>query len=136
MMKRVFRWTLYGFAIYFILAFIAMFLGVAMGEGSSLYNVSIGLIAAVMCTLPFLVLTSIVTGIGSLMQRNHEGKQKRGLMPYMDYDDAHLERIMNRLSPQDRTYLERRLADREVGLSDDGEIVSLGEFEEKSKRDW
>ena len=59
-----------------------------------------------------------------------------------DYDmqDARLERIMEKLSPQERAYLERRLADQEVGLGDDGERVSmhdlLDEFDEKSKGDW
>lgn len=141
-MKRIFRWTLYGFAIYFVVAFIAIFAGIAVGESSEFYDIFIGLVAALMLTAPFLALTSLITGIGSWMQNRQDSKEKRDFMPYDDYgmQDARLERIMKQISPQDRAYLERRLADREVGLSDDGEIVSmsdlLDEFEQKSKNDW
>jgi hypothetical protein len=140
-MKRIFRWTLYGFAIYFVLAFIAIFAGIAVGEESELYNVFIGLVAALILTSPFLALTSLITGIGSYRQGKQDSKQKRDFMPYDDYgmQDARLERIMKQISPQDRAYLERRLADQEVGLGNDGEIISmddlLNEYEEKSKRD-
>lgn len=139
-MKRIFRWTLYGYAIYFVLTFIAMFISVAASEGTGLYDVGIALLAAIMITSPFLVLTSLVTGIASYMRRNQGEKQKLDFMPYEDSDYSRLERIMNQLSPQDRAFLERKLADKEVGLSDDGEIVSMNDLldknEEKSKRDW
>ena len=138
-MEKIFRWTLYGFATYFILAFVGIFLGVAVGESSALYDTFIGLVAAVMCTSPFLILTSLITGIGSYLQRNKEKKKKHDFI-YGDFDDERIERIMSQLSPQDQAYLEQRLADREVGFGDDGEIVSmedlLSEFEQKSKRDW
>lgn len=139
-MKKIFRWTLYGFAIYFVLAFIGIFFSVAVGEESAYYDVGIGLVAALMLTSPFLALTSLITGIGSYMRRDDEKRKKNEFMYGGDFDDARLERIMNQLSPQDQAYLERRLADREVGLSDDGEIVSmndlLDEFEQKTSQDW
>jgi hypothetical protein len=141
-MRKWFRRLLVGvgvFSTYTVLLFLAaMFLG-----GSGIYRTTLIVIGMVpiFFILPLLVLGIIVTGIGTLLQGKQDSKQKRDFMPYDDYgmQDARLERIMKQISPQDRAYLERRLADQEVGLGNDGEIISmddlLNEYEEKSKRD-
>ena len=83
-----------------------------------------------LCTIPFIMLGILITGIYLLIYPNSERKQKRG------FENARLDQV----SPQERAYLEQRLTDREVGLSDDGEIVSmndlLDEFEQKTNQDW
>jgi phage FluMu protein gp41 len=56
-----------------------------------------------------------------------------------DLDDSQrMRRIMAQLTPPDRDYLRERLAAQRLGLSDDGEMVSLdevlSEYEDTSRQ--
>lgn len=96
------------------------------------------LLGAMIFSLPFLLLGILATGLEILIKSNQKKKKKYNLMYEIGSDDVQLQYIMRKLSPEERTYLDERLAEREMGIRDDGEMVSidelLSEFEEKSKR--
>lgn len=121
-----------------VITLVIFFTAVAIGN-EFLLEAIINLMLALVCFSPFALVGIIAIRINSFMQNKQTGKKKkRDFMGDAHYNDIGMQDIMSKLSPQERAYLERQLADREVGFGDDGEIVSmedlLSDFEEKSKR--
>ena len=129
-MRRIFKGSMYTLLGFFVLFFFAMILGAGFPDGTFLNNLGTGVMAATMCSTPILLLVAFVTGIGTLFERNTGSGSKlkndfgMALEPY----PARLARIMNQLSPDDRTYLQEQLANRRLGVSSDGELMSLDEL--------
>ena len=126
---KIFAYTLLGFIP---LLFIALFLGVGFPESSMLANIGDGLGVAVICTLPLIAILATITGIGALIERylagNFSEKQKRDVIMNVQVDSPDLQRILNRLSDSDREVLENYLTVHQLGLTDDGEMMSLDEL--------
>ncbi len=117
-----------------MLLFVSVFLMGATPENSSIYNIGLGFLSATLCTSPLVGLSLLVSGIGALVEIFNDeatGTIKRKRRPTMDMDhlddSQRMRRIMAQLTPQDRDYLRERLAAQRLGLSDDGELVSLDE---------
>jgi hypothetical protein len=117
-----------------VMLFVAAFLAGATPENSTLYNTGMGLMVATACVSPFIGVSLLVSGIGSIMEtvnrnQSSEKRKRKNRLPLEDMDDDHrIRRIMAQLTPPDRDYLHERLADRQLGLSDDGEMVSLDDI--------
>jgi hypothetical protein len=120
-------WLSGGYLVSYLLGlFISIFLGVSFQE-SVIADMASGLAAAILCTTPHVLLFMLITGIGTLREnRNEPEKRKRDMASeFYTSDEERLQRILNRLSADDREFLEAQLAGRNLGLHDDGEIVSL-----------
>ena len=129
-MRRIFKGSMYTLLGFLVLFFFAMILGAGFPEGTTQYSLGIGVAAAVICSTPLVMLVMFVTGIASWIERNTGSASKRkndlgmGVEPY----PARLARIMNQLSSDDRAYLQEQLANRRLGVSSDGELMSLDEL--------
>jgi hypothetical protein len=130
-MRRIFKGSLYTLVGFFGLFFFAMILGAGFPDGTFLNNLGTGVMAATMCSTPILLLVAFVTGIGTLFERNTASATSKHKNDFgMDFEPypARLAGIMNQLSPDDRAYLEEQLANRRLGVSSDGELMSLDEL--------
>lgn len=107
-------------------------------DNTVLFDILTFFLGSLVCSLPFLLLGILATGL-ELLLKSTQKKKKIAEPSYTINDDMRLQDIMSKLFPQERAFLESRLAKREFGLGDDGEMLSvddlLSEFEEKSKRD-
>lgn len=132
MMQRIFRGSLYTLLGFLAIFFVAVIAGVGFPEGSLIYGLGTGLAAAVICTTPFVLLTSVITGIGTMIQRNTnlqmDEKLKNDFLADFDENPARIQQIMQQLSPSDRAYLQQVLSARRLGVSGDGELMSLDEL--------
>jgi hypothetical protein len=129
-----------------MLLFVSVFLTAATPESSNIYNIGMGFLTATLCASPIVGLSLAVSGIGALVEKFNtdeatgtlKRKRKRRLT-LDDLDDSQrMRRIMAQLTPPDRDYLRERLAAQRLGLSDDGEMVSLdevlSEYEDTSRQ--
>jgi hypothetical protein len=99
------------------------------------FGVSLG--TAIICTAPILLLFMIITGIGTLRERRDQSEEKRKRDWSADFysdDEQRLRQILDRLSADDRAFVESKLAGRSYRLNEDGEIVSLGELLDDQQR--
>lgn len=135
-MQTWFRRALRMGGVYFVTFFISIFLGAGFPDGSFFSGVGVGLVAALFCTTPFLLLFMMVTGIGTLIERNSspEKRKRDWSADFYSSDDQRLRQILSRLSADDRAFLEAKLAERSLGLHDDGEIVSLDDLLDEDSR--
>ncbi|MDQ7028169.1 MAG: hypothetical protein Q9P44_21710, partial [Anaerolineae bacterium] len=134
MMRRIFKGSLYTMLGFFGIFFFAMILGAGFPNGSTAYSLGIGLAAAVVCSSPIVMLTALITGIGTLVERNsgsstkYKNKRKNDFLADFDQNPRRLQHIMSQLSPDDRAYLQEELANRRLGVSNDGELISLDDL--------
>lgn len=127
-MRRLFRATSYAFLGMFVLFFIGIMVMMGFPDQSLISNLGLGLATAVICTSPLVFLTFVVSGIGSLFQRNALPKMKNDMLAMAQDNPERLDDIMQQLSPSDRAYLQRMLDTKRLGISDDGELMSLDEL--------
>ena len=130
-MRRIFKGSLYTLLGFFVIFFVAVIFGAGFPDESFLRNFGTGLMAAVMCSSPLVLVTALITGIGTWFERNTAEsfeKRKNELGVSFEPYPARLSRIMSQLSPDDRAYLEEQLANRRLGVSGDGELMSLDEL--------
>jgi hypothetical protein len=129
-MHRMYRWS-----SRVLLALIVMFvLGIAIsagfGEGTFVY--AIGTVFGVFgaCMSPFIALIALITGIGTLVEgrAGTSSKRKNDYLADLNTNPDRLQRILRQLSPEDRDYLQQQLAVRKLGVSGDGELMSLDEL--------
>ncbi|MDQ7035386.1 MAG: hypothetical protein Q9P01_11280 [Anaerolineae bacterium] len=127
MMRRIFKGSLYTMLGFFGIFFFAMILGAGFPDGTTAYSIGIGLAAAVVCSSPIVMLTALITGIGTLVERNSgsSSKRKNDFLADFDQNPRRLQHIMSQLSPDDRAYLQEELANRRLGVSNDGELILL-----------
>ena len=55
-------------------------------------------------------------------------KRKNDFLADLDNHPARLQRILRQLSPEDRDYLQQQLAARRLGVSGDGELMTLDDL--------
>lgn len=136
-MRRIFKGSLYTMLGFLGIFFFAMILGAGFPDGTFLNNMGTGLLAAVMCSLPFVLLTTLITGIGTLVERRSgsSSKRKNDLLADFEQNPRRLQYIMKQLSPDDRAYLQEHLANRRLGVSNDGELVSLDDLLDNEQDD-
>ena len=136
-MQRIFRASMYAFLGLLVLFFFSVILGAGFPEESFISNFGYGIVVAIVFTMPFLFLTALVTGVGSLFQRNtyDSEKMKNDFLTNFDGNPERLQDIMNQLSPSDRAYLQQELNTRRLGVSNDGEMMSLDELLEADQEE-
>lgn len=138
-MKRTFIGSLMTLGTMFIITAVLFGIGVGAGEASVLYNIALGGVVMMMCLSPLVILTTIISGIGTLINRlRGVEKQKRGYDNFAFDEDMELDDIMAQLSPQQQDYLQERLRNNRLGIGNDGELMSMNDllnsYEEKEKR--
>lgn len=138
-MKRTFIGSLMALGAMFIITAVLFGIGVGVGEASVLYNIALGGVVMMMCLSPLVILTTIISGIGTLINRlKGVEKQKRGYDNFAFDEDMELDDIMAQLSPQQQDYLQERLRNNRLGVGNDGELMSMNDllnsYEEKEKR--
>lgn len=139
-MKRTFKGSLILFGVMCFL-FSAM-IGIigTTDEGTLINNIALGTGVTLLFSSFPVMLTIIVSGIGTLISRGQgDEKRKREFTDFGFDDDSRLEEIMQRLSPEQQVYLENRLRNSRLGVnSDDGELMSLNDllddFDSKENR--
>ena len=138
-MRRTFFGSLTTLGAMFILSAILFGISVGAGEASALYNIALGGVTMMMCLSPLVMLVTIVSGVGTLINwfRGNE-KRKRGYEHFALDEDIELDDIMAQLSPEQQAYLQDRLRNKRLGVGNDGELMSMNEllsqYDEKDKR--
>lgn len=138
-MKRWFKNSLFTLGAMFVIAAVAIGVAVGAGEKSFLYNPMLGMFATMFCVSPLPTLIAIITGIGSLVENfSGQGKRKRDYTDFGFNDDYRMQEIMSHLSPEEQDYLQERLHNSRLGISDDGEITSLDDLfqEDEKRKNW
>ena len=130
MMSRIFKWSRNTLLAFIPMFFFGILFAVTFGEGTLLGSFGTALIGAVFCTAPFVGLTALISGIGNLVEQRTRphGKFKNDFLADVEQHPARLQQILNQLSPKDRAYLQQQLASRKLGVTDDGELMSLDEL--------
>lgn len=140
-MKRIFQWSAGLFALSFVGCAMAFSVGVGVGEEAAIYNLALGWTTFFLLLMIPLFLSLAISG-GMLSLRRRREAQQGGAKAKRKYDTSlydlseneRLDRIMARLSLEERDYLEELLVAREMGLTDDGELTSLDDVLEQFER--
>jgi hypothetical protein len=129
-MQQIFKWSRNALLAFIPLFFLGIVFGVTFGEGTLLGSFGTALLGAVACTTPFVALTALITGIGMMIEgrTGTSSKRKNDFLAEFDNNPARLQRILRQLSPEDRDYLQQQLAARRLGVSGDGELVTLDDL--------
>ena len=129
-MRRIYRWSTYILLAFIPVFFAGAFMASAFAKGTMGYDIASGLLGAVVCTTPLVGLTALVAGVGNWRERRAgaSAKRKNDFIAEFEENPARLQDILRRLSPEDRAYLQQHLAASKLGVSDDGELMSLDEL--------
>jgi hypothetical protein len=140
-MKRIFRWSAIFFAVSFVGCTLAFSFVVGTGEETALNNLALGGTTFFLFLMIPLFLSTLISGGALTFQRWRGGnraedkaKRKYNTSLYDLSENERLDRIMARLSLEEREYLEDLLVAREMGLTDDGELTSLDDVLEQFER--
>jgi hypothetical protein len=135
-MRKWFQRSLWVGSAYFIGLFVAIMSSI-LYQDSAVVQFATSFAVAIICTAPILLLFMIITGIGTLRERRDQSEEKRKRDWSADFysdDEQRLRQILDRLSADDRAFVESKLAGRSYRLNEDGEIVSLGELLDDQQR--
>lgn len=133
-MKRTFRDSLILFSLMLFLFCIMASVGGIVGRRTPLYDLTESTAFwLVLFSLP-VILVTIASGIGTLLNRSQDkGKHKQKNTNFGYNNDSRIEEIMQRLSPEQRVYLENQLQNSRLGVNtDDGELMPLNDLLEDS----
>jgi hypothetical protein len=129
-MHRMYRWSSRVLLALIVMFALGMAISVGFPEETLIHNLSVVVGVFSMCMTPFIALIAMITGIGTLVERRTgtSTKRKNDYLAHLDNHPDRLQRILRQLSPEDRDYLQQQLAVRKLGVSGDGELMSLDEL--------
>ena len=130
-MRRMYQWSSRVFLALIVMFALGMAISVGFPEETLIHNLSVVVGVFSMCMTPFIALIAMITGIGTLVERRtgtSTSKRKNDYLAGLDNHPDRLQRILRQLSPEDRDYLQQQLAVRKLGISGDGELMSLDEL--------
>lgn len=125
-LHKIYRWSRFALIlsilIFMLCALVAM---IAPPRYMGLYDTATYQARIVLFIIPIAALMCAASGLPLILRRKSTSK---------DGSETRMERIMHRLAPDERDYLQERLDERIVGLGDDGELMSLDELDEQKSR--
>ena len=129
-MHRMYRWSSRVLLALIVLFVLGMAISVGFPKETLIHNLSVVVGIFSMCMTPFIALIALITGIGTLVEGRvgTSSKRKNDYLADLENHPARLQRILRQLSPEDRDYLQQQLAVRKLGVSGDGELMSLDEL--------
>jgi hypothetical protein len=129
-MYRIYRRSTYTLFAFFPLFFITLFLSGIFPQDTTMYEIATIFLGAIGCAFPFIVLTSMISGIGTILEMRNGTtiKHKNDFLADMQDRPARLQYILRQLSSEDRDYLQQQLTIGKLGVSSDGELMSLDEL--------
>src|SRR5688572_25019826 len=129
-MRRMYRWSSRVLLALIVMFALGMAISVGFPEETLIHNLSVVVGVFGMCMSPFIALIALITGIGTLVEGRvgTSNKRKNDFLADLDNHPDRLQRILRQLSPEDRNYLQQQLAVRKLGVSGDGELMSLDDL--------
>lgn len=124
-MHDIFRWSRFTLILCAIIfALCALVAVIAAPEYMGLYDTATYQARIVLVLMPFAAITALLSGLALWYGRKSASKTDA---------ETRLARIMQRLSPDERDYLQRELNERLAGIGDDGELLSINDLRDKQE---
>lgn len=121
---NIYRWSRFALILSIIIfALCALIALLAPPRYMGLYDTATYQARIVLFIMPVAALMWAVTGLTRLLRRKSANRA-----------ETRMARIMQRLAPDERDYLQQQLDERLVGIGDDGELLSLDDLTGESSQ--
>ena len=118
--RQIYHWSRFALILSIIVFTICLLVAIiAPPRYMGLYDTATYQARIVLFIIPITAIICAISGFPLLRQRKSAEKGK---------SETQMARIMQRLAPNERDYLQQQLDDRLVSLGEDGELVSLDEL--------
>jgi hypothetical protein len=119
-LQKIYRWSrsalILSIIVFLLCTLVAL---VAPPRYMGLYDTATYQARIVLFIIPIAALVCALSGLPRILQRKKTARAGA---------ETRMSHIMQRLTPDDRDYLQQRLDDRIIGIGTDGELVSLDEL--------